>query len=190
METVLTAVVSRLLKKFIKHNANGESGEDLRVRLSNGRVLLHNLELDLSTLFAPSSSVAVSRAFAKELSVDIPWTSLGSEAIDICLDTVEVVLDVADDDDGLAAATAAAGEEGQRQRQRPPAPTTQPLEEQDGERGTGTAGRPAAGPEGTAAAPSSSSALREGRRAGSTCPSGRAGSCPPPPRQWPTRCCS
>ena len=119
METVLTAVVSRLLKKFIRTTDGGESGggapgedrqkqkEDLRVRLTNGKVVLHNLDLDLNAIGLSTSGehgddgarplVTVERAFAKELSVSIPWTALSTKAIEICLDTVEVVLDVNED---------------------------------------------------------------------------------------------
>ena len=119
METVLTAVVSRLLKKFIRRTDGGESGggapgedrqkqkEDLRVRLTNGKVVLHNLDLDLNAIGLSTSGehgddgarplVTVERAFAKELSVSIPWTALSTKAIEICLDTVEVVLDVNED---------------------------------------------------------------------------------------------
>ncbi|UPR02063.1 hypothetical protein HOP50_09g53870 [Chloropicon primus] len=110
METVLTAVVTRLLKKFVKTKAN-KQGEDLRVRLTNGRVVLHNLELNLKALGLNQDDdndndndkgkesgglVTVRRAFAKELSVNIPWTALSTDAIEVCLDTVEVVLDVRD----------------------------------------------------------------------------------------------
>ena len=101
METVLTAVATRLLKKFVKRT-DGQ-GEDLRVRLTNGAVVLHNLELNLAALglggestttTSSSGRIAVRRAFAKELSLTIPWTALSTGEVEVCLDTVEVLVDL------------------------------------------------------------------------------------------------
>ncbi len=92
METVLTAVVTRLLKRFIKTE---DATSDLRVRLNKGSVLLHDLDLNLDSLFAHSRSpIAVRRAFTKTLTVKIPWTALGTRPMELCLDTVEIVLEV------------------------------------------------------------------------------------------------
>ena len=80
MERLLTPLVVRLLRRFVK--STGESGSDVRASLSGGGVVLHNLELDLASLFE-GLPVAVDRAFAKRLTVAIPWTSLGSQPIQV-----------------------------------------------------------------------------------------------------------
>ena len=207
METVLTAVVGRLLKKFIKgtsssytstsssdtHQGQGQGAggagagaggfssnssggvggqEELRVRLNKGRVQLHNLDLNLDTLFNTQKdeesiegegrrkgngsgsgsgsggiSVSVARAFAKELSVHVPWLGLatvtgvgttedGGNVLTLCLDTVEIVLDV-----DIAAPTTGEQEEEDKgigacssRKASPPASTpTTPEGERDGE---------------------------------------------------------
>lgn len=79
MDRLLTPIVSRLLSRFVK-SAAGKDGSDLRASLSGGKVVLYNLELDLGALFE-GLPVVVDRAFAKQLTVSIPWTSLGSQPI-------------------------------------------------------------------------------------------------------------
>ncbi len=81
MERLLTPIVSKLLSRFVK-SAAGKDGSDLRASLSGGKVVLYNLELDLMSLFE-GLPVAVDRAFAKRLTVSIPWTSLGSQPIQV-----------------------------------------------------------------------------------------------------------
>ena len=81
MERLLTPIVSRLLSRFVK-SAAGKDGSDLRASLSGGKVVLYNLELDLMSLFE-GLPVLVERAFAKQLTVSIPWTSLGAQPIQV-----------------------------------------------------------------------------------------------------------
>ena len=80
MERLLTPLVVRLLSRFVK--GTGKTGSDVRASLSGGGVVLHNLELDLASLFE-GLPVAVDRAFAERLTVAIPWTSLGSQPIQV-----------------------------------------------------------------------------------------------------------
>lgn len=81
MESLLTPVVGRLLSKFVK-SAAGTDGSDLRASLQGGNVSLHNLELNLDTMLH-KLPVAVERAFAMQLTVSIPWTSLTSQPIQV-----------------------------------------------------------------------------------------------------------
>lgn len=81
MERLLTPIVSRLLSRFVK-SAAGKDRSDLRASLSGGKVVLYNLELDLMSLFE-GLPVLVERAFAKQLTVSIPWTSLGAQPIQV-----------------------------------------------------------------------------------------------------------
>ena len=91
-----------------------------QVSFSRGNVLtLHNLELDLAPLLGGAAELAdVRRAFARRLSVTIPWIALTSQPIQIHLDTVELVLAAAVTettpaaDASEAAAAAAAAQEG------------------------------------------------------------------------------
>jgi hypothetical protein len=82
METILTPVVSRLLRSFIK-SADGEEGASLRVTFTRGCLVLHNLELNLVPLLGTLADVGVKRAFARELRIEIPWTSLGYKPIEV-----------------------------------------------------------------------------------------------------------
>ena len=79
MEVLLTPVVNRMLKRFVK-SAEGRSGSSLRVSLSGGSVVLHNLELNLEP-FLQNLPVTVERAFARELKIRIPWASLATQPI-------------------------------------------------------------------------------------------------------------
>ncbi len=87
MESLLTPLVGRLLSKFVK-SAAGSDGADLRASLQGGNVTLHNLELNLDTLLH-KLPVAVERAFAMQLTVSIPWTSLTSQPIQVLLSILE-----------------------------------------------------------------------------------------------------
>ena len=84
MELLLTPVVSRLLRRFIK-SADGQASSNLRVSLSRGSVVLQNLELDLDELLH-KLPVKVERAFARQLRIVIPWTSLATQPIQVALD--------------------------------------------------------------------------------------------------------
>ena len=54
---------------------------------------LHNLELDLAPVLGGAAELAdVRRAFARRLSITIPWTALTSQPIQVHLDPVELVL--------------------------------------------------------------------------------------------------
>ena len=81
MESLLTPLVGRLLSNFVK-SAAGNDGSDLRASLQGGNVSLHNLELNLDSLLH-KLPVAVERAFAKQLTVSIPWTRLNSQPIEV-----------------------------------------------------------------------------------------------------------
>ena len=80
MDRLLTPLVARLLSRFVK--GAGTAGSDVKASLSGGGVVLHDLELDLTSLFE-DLPVVVNRAFSKRLTVAIPWTSLGSQPIQV-----------------------------------------------------------------------------------------------------------
>lgn len=86
MESILTPIVGRLLSRFVK-SAAGTDGSDLRASLKGGNVSLHNLEINLDSILH-SLPVAVERAFAKQLTVSIPWTSLTSQPIQVLCHTI------------------------------------------------------------------------------------------------------
>jgi len=81
MERLLTPLLNRILRKFVKSSQEGEFGS-FKASLSGGGVLLHNLELDLDSLLPPGV-VASRRAFARSLRIKIPWTSLNSQPIEV-----------------------------------------------------------------------------------------------------------
>ena len=86
MELLLTPLVTRVLKQFIKSSAEG-GGRDLKVSFSRrGALTLHNLELNLDPLLNSSglrAAVGVRRAFARRLEVTIPWTALTTQPIEV-----------------------------------------------------------------------------------------------------------
>ena len=61
MEVLLTPVVNKILKRFIK-SAEGRSGSSLRVSLSGDSVVLHNLELSVFAVLADRSVVGQTTA--------------------------------------------------------------------------------------------------------------------------------
>jgi len=92
MDLLLTPIVQRLLQRFVKSSDEG-SGRDLKVSLSRaGAIVLNNLALDLEPLLDKVPSLQAKRAFARQLTINIPWTALTSQPIQIVLDTVELVL--------------------------------------------------------------------------------------------------
>ncbi len=79
MERLLTGAVTRMLRKFIR-SAGDTSGSELRATLSStGSVVLHNLELDLSSLL-DGGPLYARRAFAQCLTLTIRWASLTIQA--------------------------------------------------------------------------------------------------------------
>ena len=81
MDVLLTPVVNRFLRRFIK-TAAGEEASQLRVSLSRGSVALHHLELNLDELTA-RLPVSVKRAFARQLTISVPWTSFTSQPLQV-----------------------------------------------------------------------------------------------------------
>ena len=81
MEVLLTPVVNRLLRRFIK-KAAGEEVSQLRVSLSRGSVALHHLELNLDELTA-QLPVTVRRAYARQLTIKVPWASFTSQPLQV-----------------------------------------------------------------------------------------------------------
>eukprot|EP00873_Tetraselmis_striata_P036307 jgi/Tetstr1/456571/TSEL_043291.t2 len=102
MESLLTPVVNRLLRRFIK-SADGQTGSGLRATFAGGSLVLHDLELNLDPLVG-DLPVRVHRAFARELRLDIPWRSLGSQPLEIRLETVECILALHSPEEAASAA--------------------------------------------------------------------------------------
>lgn len=84
MDRLLTPLVTRVLQQYVKQSSEG-AGSDLKVSFSRGNVLtLHNLELNLAPLLGGAAALAhVRRAFARRLSITIPWTALTSQPIQV-----------------------------------------------------------------------------------------------------------
>ena len=81
MDVLLTPIINRFLPRFIK-KAAGEEASQLRVSLHRGSVTLHNLELNLDELTA-RLPVSVKRAFARLLTISVPWTSFKSQPLQV-----------------------------------------------------------------------------------------------------------
>lgn len=80
---VLTPLVARLLRRYIKDSEEG-SGSSLRVSWSSkGTFVLHNLELDLDRLLGGAGGFAVRRAYARRLEIAVPWAGLLSRPIKV-----------------------------------------------------------------------------------------------------------
>ncbi|KAK9810603.1 hypothetical protein WJX73_003685 [Symbiochloris irregularis] len=107
MDVLLTPVVNRLLRRFIKQAA-GKEVSQLRVSLSRGSVALHHLELNLDELTA-QLPVTVKRAYARQLTLSVPWASFTSQPLQVTLDTVEVVLALNDNVEKQDSASTAEG---------------------------------------------------------------------------------
>ncbi len=82
MERILTPLVTRLLQSYVK-SAQGRSGSELRVVLSGGSLTLHSLELNLDPLLATFPFLKIHRAYAQQLRLVIPWTSLATQPIQV-----------------------------------------------------------------------------------------------------------
>lgn len=84
MDLLLTPLLNRVLRKFIRSSSEG-AGSELRVSLSSrGTLTLHNLELCLDLLLEGVGFLSVSRAFARKLQVTVPWTGLTTQPIQVC----------------------------------------------------------------------------------------------------------
>eukprot|EP00850_Spirogloea_muscicola_P022149 SM000279S10395 [mRNA] locus=s279:126497:131115:- [translate_table: standard] len=74
------ALVLSIASKYIK-NAEDASVSDLRVSVTGGAVIFRNVELNIE----------VERTFARELHINIPWTSLATEPVEVLLEDVECI---------------------------------------------------------------------------------------------------
>ncbi|KFM26791.1 hypothetical protein F751_0723 [Auxenochlorella protothecoides] len=84
---VLTPLVTRLLRSFIRSSAESR-GSTLKVSFSSrGTLLLHNLELDLDALVP---GLRVHKALARALEITIPWAGLSSQPIQVVLTAVDI----------------------------------------------------------------------------------------------------
>jgi hypothetical protein len=100
---ILTPLVQSALQRFVKSSEEGVAGA-LKASVSGGGgVTLHNLELNLDSLLGGAApGLRVKRAFAKQLSIAIPWRALTTQPISVVLDAVEIQL--CPDDGGTGAA--------------------------------------------------------------------------------------
>jgi hypothetical protein len=98
---ILTPLVQSALQRFVKSSEEGVAGV-LKASVSGGGgVTLHNLELNLDSLLGGAApGLRVKRAFAKQLSIAIPWRALTTQPISVVLDAVEIQLCPADGADG------------------------------------------------------------------------------------------
>ena len=103
-ERVASRIVSRFLQRFVR-TVEGEEVAAVRVALQQGALVLHNLDLNLSgawpELFAATAprrltagasrkafvpaggATTVERAFAQELRISVPWSSLGTDPLEV-----------------------------------------------------------------------------------------------------------
>jgi hypothetical protein len=83
MERLLTPLVHRYLRKFVKSSQEGVN-ETFKASLSGGGgIALHNLELDVQPLLPVGGTIFAQRAFARALHINIPWTALNTQPIEV-----------------------------------------------------------------------------------------------------------
>ena len=98
--SVLEAALHRTLSKYF------ENLDITALRLSPfaGDVVLTNLTLRVEALRAAGLPLSFQRGFVRELRIRVPWLKLQSEAIEVLVDTVEVVASFTADEQEPAAA--------------------------------------------------------------------------------------
>ena len=89
LETYITPLLMSYLDKYVRNI----HPSDLKLSFWGGDVVLNNLELRLEVLsnLIPLPITFVSGRI-RELRIHVPWTALGSESVDVSIDTIECVL--------------------------------------------------------------------------------------------------
>ena len=95
LESYLTPLLTSYLNKYIKNL----KPSDLQLSFWGGDAILRNLELRLDAIEELLSSMApfeMKSGNVKQLTVHIPWTSIGSEPIEITFESVECTIKLKD----------------------------------------------------------------------------------------------
>ena len=95
LESYITPLITSYLSKYIKNI----KPSDLQLSFWGGDVVLRNLELRLDAIeevLAGLVPFELKSGCVKQLTVHIPWTALGSEAIEVTLESVECTVKLED----------------------------------------------------------------------------------------------
>lgn len=95
LESYITPLLTSYLNKYIKNI----KPSDLQLSFWGGDVVLRNLELRLDAIeevLAGLVPFELKSGCVKQLTVHIPWTALGSEAIEVTLESVECTVKLED----------------------------------------------------------------------------------------------
>jgi hypothetical protein len=82
-QALLTPLISRVLQQFIRSSSEGDASTFRASLAGSSGIALQNLDLNLDSLLRGVPFIAVDRAFAKSLRVNIPWAALGSKPIEV-----------------------------------------------------------------------------------------------------------
>jgi N-terminal region of Chorein or VPS13 len=82
-QALLTPLISRVLQQFIRSSSEGDAATFRASLAGSSGIALQNLDLNLDSLLRGVPFIAVDRAFAKSLRVNIPWAALGSKPIEV-----------------------------------------------------------------------------------------------------------
>ena len=91
LESYITPLLTSFLNKYIKNL----KPSDLQLSFWGGDAILRNLELRLDAIEELLSSMApfeMKSGNVKQLTVHIPWTSIGSEPIEVTFESVECTI--------------------------------------------------------------------------------------------------
>ncbi|KAJ1696999.1 hypothetical protein LUZ63_005511 [Rhynchospora breviuscula] len=91
------AHVSRLLKKYLGDYVEGLSAEALRISVWNGDVMLKDLKLKAEALNSLKLPVTVKAGFVGNITIKVPWKSLGKDPVIVLIDRVFVLAEPAPD---------------------------------------------------------------------------------------------
>ena len=104
MERFLGSVLERALHRTLTRYFENLDITALRLSPFAGDVVLTNLTLRVEALRAAGLPLSFERGFVRELRIRVPWLKLQSEAIEVLIDTVEVICSSSADDEHAAAA--------------------------------------------------------------------------------------
>ena len=110
MQRILGSVLETVLHRYLTRYFENLDVSALRLSPFAGDVVLTNLVLRSEALRAAGLPLSFQRGFVRELRIRVPWLKLQSEAIEVLIDTVEVVASASassDDEAGTAAVPSA-----------------------------------------------------------------------------------
>ena len=120
MERFLGSVLERALHRTLTRYFENLDITALRLSPFAGDVVLTNLTLRVEALRAAGLPLSFERGFVRELRIRVPWLKLQSEAIEVLIDTVEII--ATSEEHAAAAGSSSATVPTSPQPQTPPPP--------------------------------------------------------------------